>query len=189
VGPQFTTSFPVNKTGRHDHDRPWPIDERLRHGRHQFHDRLQTSSRWLPRSSGSSGHRQLLRRDVVAGVEEGDGRPSAVESADLEVLEEEEDMDIGALVDSTEEAPDRQARQSHPDRTPSSAALRTFTSSPREKEFRVRFRIDARCTRSLNPPLKLEDAIHLAHEDSGEARHLDKRLPQDGRIKLKMKLQ
>jgi type IV pilus assembly protein PilB len=57
---------------------------------------------------------------------------------------------------------------------------------PYEQEFRVRYRIDGVLYNIMRPPLKLKDAITsrikiMAHLDISE-----RRLPQDGRIKIKL---
>jgi type IV pilus assembly protein PilB len=58
---------------------------------------------------------------------------------------------------------------------------------PYEKEFRVRFRIDGVLYNIMNPPLKLKDAITSRIKIMSKLDISEKRLPQDGRIKIKMK--
>ncbi len=109
------------------------------------------------------------------------------ESADLEVLEEEEDMDIGALADSAEEAPVvKLVNLILTDAIKRGAS--DIHIEPYEKEFRVRFRIDGTLYEIMNPPLKLKDAITSRMKILAKLDISEKRLPQDGRIKLKMKL-
>src|SRR5688572_3984004 len=109
------------------------------------------------------------------------------EQSDLEVLEEEEELDVAALADASEEAPvvklvnliisdaiNRGASDIH--------------IEPYEKEYRVRFRIDGILYDIMNPPLKLRDAITSRLKILAKLDISEKRLPQDGRIKLKMKL-
>jgi len=109
------------------------------------------------------------------------------ESADLEVLEEEEDMDIGALVDSTEEAPVvKLVNLILTDAIKRGAS--DIHIEPYEKEFRVRFRNRRHAVRDHEPAPEAERRHHLAHEDLAKLDISEKRLPQDGRIKLKMKL-
>jgi type IV pilus assembly protein PilB len=57
---------------------------------------------------------------------------------------------------------------------------------PYEKEFRVRFRIDGVLQSIMNPPLKLKDAITSRLKIMAKLDISEKRLPQDGRIMLKM---
>ena len=59
---------------------------------------------------------------------------------------------------------------------------------PYEKEFRVRFRIDGVLQAIMSPPLKLKDAIPSRLKIMSKLDISEKRLPQDGRIMLKMNL-
>jgi type IV pilus assembly protein PilB len=57
---------------------------------------------------------------------------------------------------------------------------------PYEKEYRVRFRIDGMLQTIMNPPSKLKDAITSRIKIMAKLDISEKRLPQDGRIMLKM---
>ena len=57
---------------------------------------------------------------------------------------------------------------------------------PYEKEFRVRFRIDGILQGIMNPPMKLKDAITSRIKIMAKLDISEKRLPQDGRIMMKM---
>jgi len=109
------------------------------------------------------------------------------ESADLEVLEEDEEMDVEALAEGAEEAPVVKLCN-----LILSDAIKRAASDihiePYEKEFRVRFRIDGILYEIMNPPLKLKDAMTSRMKILAKLDISEKRLPQDGRIKLKMKL-
>src|SRR5437588_4846416 len=59
---------------------------------------------------------------------------------------------------------------------------------PYEKEYRVRFRIDGMLQNIMAPPLKLKDAITSRIKIMSRLDISEKRLPQDGRIMLKMVL-
>src|SRR5207302_1906352 len=59
---------------------------------------------------------------------------------------------------------------------------------PYEKEFRVRFRIDGVLQSIMSPPLKLKDAITSRVKILSKLDISEKRLPQDGRIMLKMNI-
>jgi len=59
---------------------------------------------------------------------------------------------------------------------------------PYEKEFRVRFRIDGVLQSIMSPPMKLKDAITSRLKIMAKLDISEKRLPQDGRIMLKMNL-
>lgn len=60
---------------------------------------------------------------------------------------------------------------------------------PYEKEYRVRFRIDGVLYNVMSPPLKLKDAITSRLKIMAKLDISEKRLPQDGRILLKMRHQ
>ncbi len=59
---------------------------------------------------------------------------------------------------------------------------------PYEKEFRVRFRIDGVLQAIMSPPMKLKDAITSRLKIMSKLDISEKRLPQDGRIMLKMNI-
>jgi len=56
---------------------------------------------------------------------------------------------------------------------------------PYEKDFRVRFRVDGILYNMMNPPLKLRDAITSRIKIMAKLDISEKRLPQDGRIKIR----
>lgn len=109
------------------------------------------------------------------------------ESADLEVLEDEEEMDVEELANSAEEAPVvKLCNLILTDAIKRGAS--DIHIEPYEKEYRVRFRIDGTLYEIMNPPLKLRDSITSRMKILAKLDISEKRLPQDGRIKLKMKL-
>ncbi len=57
---------------------------------------------------------------------------------------------------------------------------------PYEKSFRVRYRIDGVLYEELNPPIKLKNAIISRLKIMSQLDIAERRLPQDGRIKLKL---
>jgi type IV pilus assembly protein PilB len=108
-------------------------------------------------------------------------------SSDLEVLEEDEELDVAALAEGAEEAPVvKLVNLILTDAIKRGAS--DIHIEPYEKEFRVRFRIDGILYEIMNPPLKLKDAITSRMKILAKLDISEKRLPQDGRIKLKMKL-
>jgi type IV pilus assembly protein PilB len=110
------------------------------------------------------------------------------ESADLEVLEDDEELDVNALADSAEEAPVvKLCNLILTDAIKRGAS--DIHIEPYEKEFRVRFRIDGILYEIMNPPLKLKDAMTSRMKILAKLDISEKRLPQDGRIKLKIKLE
>ncbi len=56
---------------------------------------------------------------------------------------------------------------------------------PYEKDFRVRFRIDGILYNIMNPPLRLKDAITSRVKIMAKMDISERRLPQDGRIKIR----
>ncbi len=60
---------------------------------------------------------------------------------------------------------------------------------PYEKEFRVRFRIDGILYNVMALPMKLKDPLTSRVKIMAKLDIAEKRLPQDGRIKIKMKLE
>ncbi len=104
---------------------------------------------------------------------------------DLELVQDDEDVDVGELAKESEDAPviklvnliltdavKREASDIHVE--------------PYEKSFRVRYRIDGALYEIMTPPLKLRNAITSRIKIMSELDIAERRLPQDGRIKLKM---
>ena len=104
---------------------------------------------------------------------------------DVEVLEEGDDIDLQELEKSTEEAPVVKLCN-----LILTDALRRGASDvhiePYEREFRVRFRIDGVLYVVMNPPMKLRDAMISRLKIMAKLDISEKRLPQDGRIKIRM---
>jgi type IV pilus assembly protein PilB len=59
---------------------------------------------------------------------------------------------------------------------------------PYEKEFRVRFRMDGVLYNIMNPPMKMRDALTSRMQIMARLDIAEKRLPQDGRIKIRVRL-
>ena len=60
---------------------------------------------------------------------------------------------------------------------------------PYEKELRLRFRIDGVLQTAMNPPLKLRDAITSRIKIMANLDISEKRLPQDGRIRVRLRVE
>ncbi|HMG34635.1 MAG TPA: type IV-A pilus assembly ATPase PilB [Blastocatellia bacterium] len=60
---------------------------------------------------------------------------------------------------------------------------------PYEKEFRVRFRMDGVLYNIMNPPMKMRDALTSRLKIMSRLDIAEKRLPQDGRIKIRVRLE
>ena len=127
---------------------------------------------------------QIELRKVVEDLE-GD---LAAEDADLEVVEDEEEIDLESLVASVEEAPVvKFVNMMLMDAVKKGAS--DIHVEPYEKFYRVRFRIDGVLHEVMKPPLSMKDAITSRIKIMSKLDIAEKRLPQDGRIKLKMKLE
>jgi len=106
---------------------------------------------------------------------------------DVEVVEDNEEIDLSTLSRMSEDAPVvRLVNVLLVD------ALRRGASDihiePYEKELRIRFRIDGVLYDVMRPPLKLRDALISRVKIMSKLDISEKRLPQDGRIKIKVKV-
>lgn len=104
---------------------------------------------------------------------------------DLELVDTDEEVDVSSLERATEDAPvvklvnlilmdaiKRKASDIH--------------IEPYEKIFRVRYRIDGVLYEVMKPPIKLKNAITSRIKIMAELDIAERRLPQDGRIKIKL---
>ena len=109
------------------------------------------------------------------------------QSEDVEVLEDNEEIDLTTLSKMSEDAPVvRLVNVLLVD------SLRRGASDihvePYEKELRIRFRIDGVLYDVMHPPLKMRDALISRIKIMSKLDISEKRLPQDGRIKIKVKV-
>jgi type IV pilus assembly protein PilB len=106
---------------------------------------------------------------------------------DVELQAEEEQMALSELEKSADEAPIvKLVNLILTDAVKRGAS--DIHIEPYEKEYRVRFRIDGMLSSIMNPPYKLKDAITSRIKIMAKLDISEKRLPQDGRIMLKMNL-
>jgi len=110
---------------------------------------------------------------------------SDMDVEDMEVVDVEDDIDISSMERATEDAPVvRMVNAILQD------AIRKKASDihiePYEKMFRVRYRIDGVLYEAMKPPLKLKNAITSRIKIMAELDIAERRLPQDGRIKIKL---
>jgi len=108
-------------------------------------------------------------------------------SEDVEVVEDNEEIDLSTLSRMSEDAPVvRLVNVLLVD------SLRRGASDihvePYEKELRIRFRIDGVLYDVMHPPLKMRDALISRVKIMSKLDISEKRLPQDGRIKIKVKV-
>jgi type IV pilus assembly protein PilB len=111
-----------------------------------------------------------------------DHHPTA--DGEVEVLEELEELDIAALERQSGEAPVIRLVN-----LMLMSAIQKGASDihiePYEREFRVRFRIDGILYTVMTPPMKFRDAITSRLKIMAKLDIAEKRLPQDGRIKIR----
>jgi type IV pilus assembly protein PilB len=160
-----------------------------------------TRSLELRRDSGGGGGGGGNLKDVLdapgltvddmasVGLSEVDLDSMSDADADVEQVKEAEDeIDLGNLSKSADAAPvvklvnvllvdslKRGASDIH--------------IEPYEKEFRVRFRIDGILYNVMALPMKLRDPLTSRIKIMAKLDIAEKRLPQDGRIKIKMKME
>ncbi len=104
---------------------------------------------------------------------------------DLEIVGDEEQVDLGSLERATEDAPVvKMVNAILQDAIKKKAS--DIHVEPYEKLFRVRYRIDGVLYEVMKPPLKLKNAITSRIKIMAELDIAERRLPQDGRIKIKL---
>jgi len=107
------------------------------------------------------------------------------DEADVELQADQDELDLTELEKSAEEAPIvKLVNIILTDAVKRGAS--DIHIEPYEKEYRVRFRIDGVLQSIMSPPMKLKDAITSRIKIMAKMDISEKRLPQDGRIMLKM---
>src|SRR6187401_669056 len=113
-----------------------------------------------------------------------DDMPVLSDTGDVEVLEEFEEISAEALAKQGEEAPVIKLVN-----VILMSAIQKGASDihiePYEKELRVRYRIDGLLYNIMQPPMKFRDAITSRIKIMSKLDIAEKRLPQDGRIKIR----
>lgn len=109
------------------------------------------------------------------------------DSEDLEVVEQNDEIDLATLTQASEDAPVvRLVNVLLVD------SLRRGASDihiePYEKTFRIRFRIDGVLYDIMKPPMKMRDPLISRLKIMSKLDISEKRLPQDGRIKIKVRI-
>ncbi|HEX6278575.1 MAG TPA: type IV-A pilus assembly ATPase PilB, partial [Pyrinomonadaceae bacterium] len=136
-------------------------------------------------SKNGKGDVGLAEGDLDVRLDEFDF--AAHEGEEFEVLEDNEEIDLATLARASEDAPVvRLVNVLMVD------SLRRGASDihvePYEKDFRIRFRIDGVLYDVMHPPMKLRDALISRLKIMSKLDISEKRLPQDGRIKIKVKV-
>src|SRR5881396_2711617 len=108
--------------------------------------------------------------------------------SEVEIFEDNEEIDLSSLARMSEDAPVvRLVNVLLVD------ALRRGASDihvePYEKELRIRFRIDGVLYDVMHPPMKMRDALISRIKIMAKLDISEKRLPQDGRIKIRVKVE
>ncbi len=109
------------------------------------------------------------------------------EGEDFELVQENDEIDLATLARASEDAPVvRLVNILMVD------SLRRGASDihvePYEKDFRIRFRIDGVLYDVMHPPMKIRDPLISRLKIMAKLDISEKRLPQDGRIKIKVKI-
>ncbi len=135
--------------------------------------------------NGSNGSNGAITHDDLVSLDSLDFDTEDAEG--VEVLEDNEEIDLSTLSRMSEDAPVvRLVNVLLVD------ALRRGASDihvePYEKELRIRFRIDGMLYDVMHPPLKMRDALISRVKIMSKLDISEKRLPQDGRIKIKVKV-
>ncbi len=132
------------------------------------------------RVAGSPDQQQSTLDIVNRALEE----TTAADSDDVEVIQDLEEIDVNSLEKQGGEAPVIRLVN-----LMLMSAIQKGASDihiePYEKEFRVRFRIDGILYNVMAPPMKFRDAITSRLKIMSKLDIAEKRLPQDGRIKIR----
>ena len=136
-------------------------------------------------SKNGKGDTGLAEGDLDVKLD--DFQFQAHDSEEFEVVEDNEEIDLATLARASEDAPVvRLVNVLMVD------SLRRGASDihvePYEKDFRIRFRIDGVLYDVMHPPMKLRDPLISRLKIMAKLDISEKRLPQDGRIKIKVKV-
>jgi type IV pilus assembly protein PilB len=105
---------------------------------------------------------------------------------DVEVIDENDEIDVTSLTRMSEDAPVvRLVNVLLVDSLQRGAS--DIHIEPYEKDLRIRFRIDGVLYDVMHPPMRLRDALISRIKIMSKLDISEKRLPQDGRIKIKLK--
>jgi len=105
---------------------------------------------------------------------------------DVEVIEDDDDEDYSALAAEVDSAPVVKFING----LLTDAVMKGVSDihiEPYEKEIRVRYRIDGALQEVMKPPMKMKAALISRIKILADLNIAERRVPQDGRIKLKMK--
>ena len=136
-------------------------------------------------SRGANIGERLSDADLDVSLETFDF--TAHDGEEFELVQDNEEIDLATLARASEDAPVvRLVNVLMVD------SLRRGASDihvePYEKDFRIRFRIDGVLYDVMHPPMKLRDPLISRLKIMAKLDISEKRLPQDGRIKIKVKI-
>jgi type IV pilus assembly protein PilB len=107
------------------------------------------------------------------------------DDSDIDLVHDADDVDVNTLAKESEDAPVIKLVNLILTEAVKKGASDIHVE-PYEKSFRVRYRIDGVLYEAMKPPMKLKNAITSRMKIMAELDIAERRLPQDGRIKLKM---
>ena len=111
-----------------------------------------------------------------------------VDDSELEVVDTNDEIDLATLIKSSDDAPVVKLVN-----VLLVDSLRRGASDihvePYEKDFRIRFRIDGVLYDVMHPPMRMRDALISRLKIMSKLDISEKRLPQDGRIKIKVRVE
>ncbi len=135
--------------------------------------------------NGAAVNERLVDSDLTVSLDRFEFGEHDIDG-ELEFLEDNDEIDLAQLAKASEDAPVvRLVNVLLVD------SLRRGASDihvvPYEKDFRIRFRIDGVLYDVMHPPMKMRDALISRLKIMSKLDISEKRLPQDGRIKIKVK--
>jgi type IV pilus assembly protein PilB len=126
-----------------------------------------------------------LHEKVFEGAVSYDNILGDIEDQNVEVVDMSDNFDVNALERATEDAPVvKLVNAILTDAIKKGAS--DIHIEPYEKTFRARFRIDGVLYEIMKPPPRLKNAITSRVKIMADLDIAERRLPQDGRIKLKL---
>jgi len=143
---------------------------------------LDALEKYYGKAAGNGGGAAASALEVASKALE--QMPVSVDAEDVEVLEDLEEISAETLAKQGEEAPIIKLVN-----VLLMSAIQKGASDihiePYEKELRVRYRIDGVLYNIMSPPLKFRDAMTSRVKIMAKLDISEKRLPQDGRIKIR----
>jgi len=140
-----------------------------------------------PVIAGDFSLRKIIEKEYEGGADEKiNDLLKQIESEDIEVVEDrEEELSVGALTAAVEEAPVvKLINGILTDAVHRGASDIHFECY--EKDIRVRYRIDGVLQEIMRPPIKMKAALISRFKILSDLNIAERRVPQDGRIKLRV---